>query len=99
MFRRRKMENEGPLRGPGGGRVRRRPLRKERRRRRQGLSDYLLIGLIGGVIVFFVEHYAAKVNWGWSAFAAIVVVVLMVAWSMLLDRWRRRRAEQQRPKR
>jgi len=99
VFGRRKVEDEGPLRGPGGGRVRKRPLRKERRRRKQGFSDYLFLGVLGGAIVFLIEHFVARISWGWSAAAAIVVVIGTIAWSMLLDRWRGRRGEAQKPKR
>lgn len=99
MFRRRRVEDEGPLRGPGGGRIRRRPLRKERRRRKQGLADYLVFAVIFAVIAFVLERFAFKVSWVEATISALSIVVIYVAWSMFLDRWRSRRATQQRPKR
>jgi len=99
VFRRRKLEDEGPLRGPGGGRVRRRPLRKERRRRRQGLGDYLFISAIFAVIIFFLERFAFKAPWAVSAFEAVVVLVGGVAVSMFTRRWIDRRDPPQKPKR
>lgn len=99
MFKRRRVEDEGPQRGPGGGRVRRRPLRKERRRRKQTIADSIFVSAIFAVIVFFVERYAFKAPWGICAFEAVVVMVGGVLVSVYTRRWFGRRDDPQKPKR
>jgi hypothetical protein len=93
------VEDEGPLRGPGGGRVRRRPLRKERRRRKQTMADYLVIAVLLALIAFPLEYFVFKVSALEAAISALSIVVVYVVWSMFLDRWRARRAAQQKPRR
>ncbi len=99
MFRRRRVEDHGPVRGPGGGRVRRRPLRKERRRRKQTLADTLFVSTLFAIIVFLVELFAFKAPLAICIFEAIIVLVGGTLVSVYTRRWFRRRDEGQRTKR
>ncbi len=100
MFRRRRVEDEGPLRGPGGGRVRRRPLRKERRRRKQTLADTLFVSTLFAIIVFFVELFAFKAPLAICIVEAVIVLIGGTFVSIYTRRWfGRREAGQQKSKR
>jgi hypothetical protein len=97
-YRKRQTEqNDGPLRGPGGGKVRPRPQRKATRRRKQGLADYLFLGTIGASATALFEHFVLKAPWALAALAGAAVCVSLVAWSIFLDR-RRAAKSAQRPK-
>ncbi|HZQ37178.1 MAG TPA: hypothetical protein VFD32_14705 [Dehalococcoidia bacterium] len=100
MFKRRRVEDDGPQRGPGGGRVRRRPLRKERRRRQQSLADTLFVSTLFAIIVFFVELFGFKAPLAICVFEAIVVLIGGTFISIYTRRWfGRREARQQKSKR
>src|SRR5579885_2049872 len=93
VFRRRRVEDHGPVRGPGGGRVRRRP------RRKQTLADTLFVSTLFAIIVFLVELFAFKAPLAICIFEAIIVLVGGTLVSVYTRRWFRRRDEGQRTKR
>src|SRR5262249_6268423 len=93
MFWRKNASSEPvePRRGRGGGRVRTRPMRRERTRRQPRLADSLTLAALPSFAVVLIYRFVLKLNWPASLALGLVVLVACAAvnyWSTL-RRWRK----------
>lgn len=88
-----------PRRGPGGGKVRTRPRRRERMRRQPGLDDAVFIAAIVGVITIFLYRLVMHVSWPESLLFGLFVFVTGTAAQLYVQKFfdRRRKGRSQTP--
>jgi Flp pilus assembly protein TadB len=77
-------------RGPGGGRVRKRPARK-RLRQPMGAPELAIYGVIVFALAFLAEKLLLRQPLLASLTSAVLAAVLVVAWQMFFENRRRRR--------
>ncbi len=86
-------ESEEPARaprGPGGGRIRKRPTRR-RLRQPMGAGELLTYAVIVFVLAFLVERFLLGQPWVAALISAAFAGVLVSAWQVFFENRKRRR--------